>query len=120
LIGSIGPLAMFILRIIPSTRDAGKAISWIFRLIPSFAFGDGVLSIASRSLFALLNGTKETPGPFDLDIAGGSILFLALFGVIYFALVFGFETLKNTQGWNSLFSSESSIPYVKKEYDDDV
>lgn len=50
------PLLTFILKIIKSTRDAGKALQWIFRLIPSFGYGDGVVTLGNLSLMATIEG----------------------------------------------------------------
>lgn len=55
-----------------------------------------------------------------MDIAGGDIIYLLIFGFVYLAFVFLFEYLKVLQSVNKLFSKEQKIPYVPKKYDDDV
>jgi len=54
ILGGIFPLLMFILNVIQSTRDAAKALVWIFRLVPSFAFGNGVVRLGNLSFLAIL------------------------------------------------------------------
>jgi len=50
-----------------------------------------------------------------MDIAGGDLLFLFLFGTIYFIAIFIIEKLNHIH-----FSSSKTILYEPKEYDDDV
>lgn len=54
ILGGIFPLIMFILRTIESTRDASKALVWIFRLVPSFAFGNGVIRLGNLNILATI------------------------------------------------------------------
>jgi hypothetical protein len=111
---------MFILRLIESTREYGKGLSWIFRVIPSFAFGDGVLNTSSRSLYAIINGVKEAPTAFEMDIAGGDLLFLFIFGTFYFCLLFAMESAGSSNLLNKFLKRETAVAYIPKEYDDDV
>jgi len=55
------------------------------------------------------------PEAFDMDIAGGDILFLFLFGSIYFIAIFIIEKYSHISCRN-----ENKILYEPKEYDDDV
>lgn len=118
--GGIAPLTIFILRLIESTRNIGIALGWIFRFIPSFAFGYGVLNIGNRTLYAQKDGLKEPYGTFDMAISGGDVLFLAVGGVFYFLMVFLYEYLSHKKGLSELMSGENKISYENKEYDDDV
>jgi len=46
--GTIVPSIILVLRIIPSTRDFAKTISWVLRIIPSFSFGNGILLLGNK------------------------------------------------------------------------
>lgn len=59
-------------------------------------------------------------GTFDMNICGGDILMMSLAGVFYMLLVFLYEYASNKKGISQLISGEAKIPYVPKEYDDDV
>lgn len=48
IIGAIGPIAFFVLRLIESSRDIVKPLSWVIRLLPSFSFGYGIVNISNR------------------------------------------------------------------------
>jgi len=63
------------------------------RFIPSFAFGYGIINIGNRALYATLANTKVLSGPFDMNIAGGDVMYLAFSGPLYFILLFLFEYL---------------------------
>ena len=59
-------------------------ITWVLRLIPSYAFGNGILSIGNRNLYArILNIGGGEADATDWDIAGGDLLFLGIFGIVY-------------------------------------
>lgn len=74
----------------------------MFRLIPSFAFGYGVLNVGSRNLYSQMENKKELDGPFEMNIAGGDILFLACFGLAYILMIFVYEYLQNTVIFNRI------------------
>jgi ATP-binding cassette subfamily A (ABC1) protein 3 len=90
------------------------------RLIPSFSFGYGVLNIGNRSLYAQKDKLDQPYSTFDMNIAGGDVLFLALEGVCYMLLIFLYENLSHRKGFSEMLSGESKVAYVPKEYDDDV
>ena len=59
MLGAVGTLIVFILRLIKSTHDAGIIVGWVLRAIPSFSFGYGVLNIASKETYAIIEGKKN-------------------------------------------------------------
>ena len=118
--GALISLIVWILRIIESTRTAAKIIVWFLRLIPSFSFATGILNISNRTLYAAVEGYRKPKGPYDLDIAGGDILMMALEGLVYILLVFLVEKLEDDGSISKFGSKESSIPYQPKIFDEDV
>lgn len=89
--GSIISLVIYILRLIPSTRSGTKIAHWFLRLIPSFSFAYGIVNACSRTTYRTIEGYAEVKDVYDLDIAGGDILFLALEGLVYTIFVFVIE-----------------------------
>lgn len=44
--GAVLSLIIFVLRLVPSSRDGAKVAQFFLRLLPSFSFGYGILNIA--------------------------------------------------------------------------
>lgn len=109
--GGIIPLTVFILRIIKSTHSVGLALGWIFRFIPSFAFGYGVLNVGSRTFYSQVDKVDVVYDTFDLNIAGGDILFMSIGGIVYFVLVFIYESVAHKKGFSEMLSGENKIAY---------
>ena len=63
------------------------------RLFPSFSFGYGIINISSKVAYAVLEGNFTPYDIYDMNIAGGDVLFMAIEGVVYFLLVFVVEIL---------------------------
>lgn len=54
--GGMIPLIVWILRVfVESAKDYALAASWILRLVPSYCFGDAMVSIASRETYMLMD-----------------------------------------------------------------
>lgn len=67
----------------------------MLRFFPSFSFGYGILNLGNRSLYATIVGSKQKAGAYEMDIAGGDIVFMAWTGVFYLILVFVVEALSS-------------------------
>jgi len=78
------------------------------------------LNTSSRAIFAILDGNLDAPTAFELEIAGGDIIFLFVFGTFYFFLIFLVESAGTSNLVNKLLKRETTIAYVPKEFDDDV
>ncbi len=46
LLSGVGSLVIFVLRLIPSSREAAKVAHYFLRLFPSFCFGYGILNVS--------------------------------------------------------------------------
>ena len=71
-------LLAYILSVIPSTKDAGEALKYIFRLVPSYCLGEGILNLANRQLSSLLFHVSAT----DAVTLGGTALFLTAIALL--------------------------------------
>ena len=92
--GSILPSVIFVLYLFDSSRDAAHALMWIFRFIPNFCFGMGLMNLGNRDNFAFLDGEKDGYEPFDIKSAGGDLLMLGLTAIFYMVLLFVMEWLE--------------------------
>jgi ATP-binding cassette subfamily A (ABC1) protein 3 len=89
--GSILPSVIFVMYLFDTSRGAAHALIWIFRFIPNFCFGMGLMNLGNRDNFAFLDGETGGYEPFDLKSAGGDILMLGLTSVFYIVLLFFME-----------------------------
>ena len=65
--GGMIPLITLLLRILSSkTNPAGRGISWILRLYPSFAFGEGLMNIGSKAILGTFENNSQPMDPLDL------------------------------------------------------
>jgi ATP-binding cassette subfamily A (ABC1) protein 3 len=82
---------VIILRSFDGSRSAGKIVQWIFRIVPSFALADGVNTIFYKEFYALLEN-KAVEDNLSFAVAGGNVLFLAIFFPISILLIMFFES----------------------------
>jgi len=94
-------LASYVMHLIPSTCDVDASLRFVFRLIPGFALGNGLLQLAVlQELPFLENDCGRLPleqailqkfTAWSLPAAGYSVLFMALEAVFYFALAIAID-----------------------------
>lgn len=121
LLGGLSPMIIFFIRTsIDSAKDAMIVLGYFFKLVPSYAFGNGVILIASReNLMHVDDDYDEIPNSFEMNIAGGDIYFLLICSVLYTIGIFFVENLKSKGALDSV--SKAGCPeYIPKLLDDDV
>jgi ATP-binding cassette subfamily A (ABC1) protein 3 len=116
LLGSLGAIVIMVLRLIDSTRSTGLALQWLLRIFPAFSFGYGFINIGNLSIWSILAGLPngELLSVFDRNVAGGDILFLGIFGFIYFIILFIVEFVIGRGSLLAKFSREDKIPFTSK------
>ena len=88
MISTVLTLVIGLLRVMSNTINFAKAIAYLFRLIPSFAFGYGTFNIANRRVYAFIDQYWFPKSPFDLDIAGTEMLYLGVTaGILWILLI---------------------------------
>ena len=118
--GFILGLAASIFKLFDSTRTIGEALQWIFRPLPSFSMTFGFINLANRDVYTMAYDRTTQMSAYDLNLTGGDLLLMGISAIVYTALIFVVESLKNKQGLNSALSRENSVAYVPKKLDDDV
>ena len=83
-------------------------VAYVLRLIPSYAFGEGLLRMASRSLLAIFEGIKKPRDVLDMKISGTSIVYLAVTSVGYMLLIFLVEKIHIPEFLKTLFVSKNA------------
>ncbi|MBK8156523.1 MAG: ABC transporter permease [Streptococcus sp.] len=89
-LGGIIALAVFILRIISSTREVGIAFFWVLKFLPMYCLCEAIIDSASISLLgtAFAKPTKVYSTAMEIDVSGSAIIFLFLQAIFYPILVF--------------------------------
>ena len=64
----------------------GEGLSWFFRIIPAFAFGEGMINLGSVEL--LSSASDSDYEIFDMQLTLGPIIFLAWTAILYTIIVF--------------------------------
>jgi ATP-binding cassette subfamily A (ABC1) protein 3 len=82
--GAVMGIVVYILSIIPSTQSAGKALRYIFRFIPNYAFSEVMQNQMTRTS-PLIFGHSRTL--WDMDITGAPMLYLAIETIAYFGIL---------------------------------
>ena len=118
--GCVCPAVVFLLKALDYPNPA-KALMWIFRFVPNFCFGMGILNIGSVEIFATFDGKASPYDAYDIDSAGGDILMLGLtagFYLLFIMLLELYNLRPSLRKW-----CKSRLPYELHnayEPDDDV
>mmetsp|Transcript_6325 Transcript_6325/g.7912 ORF Transcript_6325/g.7912 Transcript_6325/m.7912 type:complete len:1988 (-) Transcript_6325:343-6306(-) len=108
ILGLMLTIVCFILMLIPSTMDDAKHLRHFFRLFPQFCFGDAMLWISFRTFF-------DGASPWDNQIAGYDLAYLAWEIPVYFILVLVLERM--LAGSNPLAQKIDNLRLRAKRYE---
>lgn len=90
LVASFGMvLAHQIMQVLPNTRDTDAALVWVYRLLPGYNFGEGIILITTTFYENELLGTAKSP--LAWEVAGRPLMFMACEAVAYGALLMRLE-----------------------------
>ena len=124
LVGSIMPMVIFVLRVIPATVKDGDAASKLLKVIPNYTISNSINYDASKVLFnqtrafLVLNDpeiSRSTLEPYELNNIGGDLLALVLHFIVGMFVVTCIEafsgcfaSIKKVQV--NTFERQNSIP----------
>jgi ABC-type multidrug transport system ATPase subunit len=103
---------------IDSTTEASKPIRFVFRLVPAYCLGDGLLYISSIKSYSVFGGVELRP--FELDVAGWDMIFLACEVPLYMALTAFLDSPGRKSAANKLLSETGMAPEEIAGEDADV
>lgn len=69
--------------------DAADGLAWILRICPQFALGNGFMNMSFMSLFGFFDDENYTP--LDMRITGNSLVYMAVFTIVYLVLLLWVE-----------------------------
>ncbi len=123
-------LASFIMQQIESTCKADRALRFIYRFLPGYSLGNGLLQLSLMKGLAYISSNcgELTPAeqyaqvfkPFSLSVAGWPVIYMALLSVLYFALAFGIDVLLSYPVIKSKLLPDKDMERATFEADEDV
>jgi hypothetical protein len=113
--GALLLIALIVMSIISSTQQAAKALNYIVRLIPSYAFGETIANIIVRGSSTAFGSAQSLWG---MDITGKPMLYMTFEFIGYFLLVLLYEKAKATPKLATLFGN-TNVPIDPSIVDDD-
>jgi ATP-binding cassette, subfamily A (ABC1), member 3 len=94
-------LAAYIMHLIPSTCDTDAALRYVFRLIPGYALGNGLMQLSVLAELPFLENdcgrmpwyvaVEQKFTPWSLEAAGWSLLYMGVESVVYFILAIAID-----------------------------
>ena len=91
LFGLILVIISIIMTFISTTRAVALKLVYVFRLVPAYAVGNGLLNVVFTDYFSLLDNKQYTP--FSMRISGYSIVYMSVEVVGFLALTLLLEYL---------------------------
>mmetsp|Transcript_7608 Transcript_7608/g.12112 ORF Transcript_7608/g.12112 Transcript_7608/m.12112 type:complete len:1794 (-) Transcript_7608:303-5684(-) len=115
--GCILLIASIIMGIIPSTVDVNDKMKYVYRLVPSFSFGESVINLMTRDSI-IVWGEKKTPT--DWEIVGRPCVYLVCEFIAYFASLLIIEKVLATPRLYGFFYRPIEVTDEAFEDDEDV
>ena len=91
--GAILLIAIIVLSLIESTKDAAYYLRFICRLLPSFSFGEAIGNIITRTSTTIYGSTQ---GLWSMNVTGYPLLYMAIEFLVYSIFVLVYEKVKAT------------------------
>jgi len=99
-LGFVLTIGSFILSNIDDTKDTNEALKPFYRLSPPYCLGEGLIALATRALYGLIAGRKQSV--WDWDILGRIFVYLAVECIGYFVITMLIELQVLKKGWRGL------------------
>lgn len=121
--GLLGLTIPFVMEMQHSTKNTGKALRWIARiLLPSVCVGDGLFELAADDFEKSTTlGSAKTKSAFSRKLTGDDIALLAGEIVFYAVATLLIDAMQNSPGLQRLFERSQPAPqYIKYAEDEPV
>ena len=123
-------LASFIMQQIPSTCKADRGLRFVYRLIPGYSLGNGLLQLSLMKGLAFIDSNcgeltaqqqySQKFTPFSLEVAGWPVIYMAAESVLYFLLAWGIDVLLSFPSIRATLLPDKDMPEATFEVDKDV
>ena len=118
-VGALGGSIIVFLRLFESLRNIAKIISYIFRIVPVFAFCNGYSIMLNReTLFYIDNPNAKVYTEINVlegNYIGSDIAYLVIFFLIYFILIFVIEMVSTKWACGKFKPNQPDFSYIKDE-----
>ncbi len=89
-------IASFVMSAIESTMHINHTLKYVYRLFPGFCLGNGLLGLAlNKGIKKFLPADMVVNGPFDWEVAGAEMAYLAGCSVLYMVLTLVLENINS-------------------------
>lgn len=123
-------LASYVMHLIPATCDVDASLRFVYRLVPGYSLGNGLLQLTVLAELPFLeNNCGRLPiadaiqqkfTPFSLAAAGWPILFMSLETIVYFLGAILIDVLLSYPQIRSVLLPDKNFADKPSEDDDDV
>jgi ABC-type multidrug transport system ATPase subunit len=107
-----------ILSFIESTKEAADVLVFIFRVVPAFCLGDGILNLAAIDAAKAFVAVEQHA--FDMDVLGWNLVYMAIEIPVFIAITFVLDHPARKMRAEMLFGEQGVEPEVIEEEDEDV
>jgi ATP-binding cassette subfamily A (ABC1) protein 1 len=128
--GLILMIAVFVMRLIPSTCQINRDLMFVYRMVPLFSLGNGLLNIANGVLTLQagdcydieddFGGIQDTYDPFMLEIIGYEVIYLSCSAIFYMLLAIGIDYLRANPELATKIFSDPKVVDAPYDVDSDV
>jgi ATP-binding cassette subfamily A (ABC1) protein 1 len=123
-------LASYVMHLIPATCDTDASLRYLFRLVPGYAMGEGLLQLTVLAELPFLatdcgriplaQAVQQKFTPYSLQAAGWPLLYLATETVVYFLLAIAIDVALSYPLVRSRLLPDKDLPIAPVDEDDDV
>lgn len=117
LCGFVLVITIFILKQLESTESAAKGLVFVFRFVPSYCLGEGILALSTAPLLKTLGVQQNV---FDLDQSGWALIYMALNFVIFTAITIFLDHPARQRAKQALLFNADEVPPPIENEDPDV
>lgn len=117
LIGACLLIASIVLDLFDSTKDANSHLKFVYRLFPSFCFGECIVNLIVRGSPTAFGRPR---GIWDMDVVGWPMIFMAWESVVYVIILYLIEFIRARPGLLSKFQRKVPVEPTPYEDDEDV
>ncbi|GLE03144.1 hypothetical protein PINS_up012023 [Pythium insidiosum] len=120
-LGVVLMVVSFVLDVISaSSKDANKVLKFFWRLSPLYCLGTGLLNQSIKEITANFGFSTKKPSPFDMDLMGWEMLYLAFDAVFFFMVAVGIDFLMSFPKIRAAVFKDPHIKDAPYEEDEDV
>jgi ATP-binding cassette subfamily A (ABC1) protein 3 len=128
--GLILMIASFIMRLIPVTCTINRQLMFVYRLVPIFSLGNGLLNLANGVLTLSagecydlekdFGGYLDSYDPYNLEIVGYEILYLGCTSLFFTALAIGMDLVLSYPKLAATLLKDPKVTDTPADEDNDV